>query len=254
VVLPVMLDFGACDSMITISAWTPNSGEASHALWRQPAVSPTPKGESAGEAFFIWQIMAKLFSEYMRSRRRGKSGISKKEATLIGIPYPLAHGWLKKYAGLIITDQMLLQLKSVVSCMSEQEKEWKAKKKENKARARADMRSCFGEREKPELPPSQSPSACVTIKFDAPTTTNKREYDGFYESREWRELRYKALVSYGPICQCCGASRKNGSVIHVDHIKPRSKFPELQLVISNLQILCEECNLGKSNKDSTDWR
>ena len=76
----------------------------------------------------------------------------------------------------------------------------------------------------------------------------------FYESREWRELRYKALVKYGPVCQCCGASRATGAVIHVDHIKPRSKFPERMLSLDNLQILCADCNLGKSNKDDTDWR
>ena len=78
--------------------------------------------------------------------------------------------------------------------------------------------------------------------------------ENFYESREWRELRYKALVMYGAVCQCCGASRATGAVIHVDHIKPRSKFPELMLSIENLQILCADCNIGKSNKDSTDWR
>lgn len=49
----------------------------------------------------------------------------------------------------------------------------------------------------------------------------------------------------------CGDVNKT---IHVDHIKPRSKFPELSLVQSNLQILCADCNLGKSNKDQTDWR
>ena len=54
---------------------------------------------------------------------------------------------------------------------------------------------------------------------------------------------------------CCGRSRKDhGVVIHVDHIKPRSKYPHLALVFENMQILCEDCNLGKSNVDATDWR
>ncbi|MFC6439812.1 HNH endonuclease [Bowmanella sp. JS7-9] len=34
-------------------------------------------------------------------------------------------------------------------------------------------------------------------------------------------------------------------MLHVDHVKPRAKFPELALDINNLQILCETCNLGK---------
>ena len=76
----------------------------------------------------------------------------------------------------------------------------------------------------------------------------------FYESREWRNLRYKVLKKHGAKCQCCGRSAKDGIIIHVDHIKPRSKFPELELNEDNLQILCEDCNLGKSNRDDTDWR
>ncbi len=77
----------------------------------------------------------------------------------------------------------------------------------------------------------------------------------FYISREWRELRYKALKKNNGCCVLCGRSRKKDNVIlHVDHIKPKSKFPELALSLNNLQILCEDCNLGKSNYDSTDWR
>lgn len=76
----------------------------------------------------------------------------------------------------------------------------------------------------------------------------------FFESREWYEARYKALKLHGSRCQCCGARRMDNVRIHVDHIKPRSKFPELQFEISNLQILCEPCNLGKGAWDETDWR
>jgi len=42
--------------------------------------------------------------------------------------------------------------------------------------------------------------------------------------------------------------------IVVDHIKPRSKFPELELVFDNCQVLCNSCNMGKSNNDYTDFR
>jgi hypothetical protein len=43
---------------------------------------------------------------------------------------------------------------------------------------------------------------------------------------------------------CCYSTTKP---LHVDHIKPVSKYPELKLEFDNLQILCENCNLGKSN-------
>lgn len=76
----------------------------------------------------------------------------------------------------------------------------------------------------------------------------------FYRTREWVDLRYRVLVKFGAQCQCCGASRKDGTVLHVDHIKPRSKYPALELVEENLQVLCEACNIGKSNTTETDWR
>lgn len=98
------------------------------------------------------------------------------------------------------------------------------------------------------LPPSFSQAHAK------PAPRNKRNKDNsFYESREWRELRYKALTTLGRKCQCCGAVPP-GVVLHVDHIKPRSKFRELELDLANLQILCADCNLGKSNKDDTDFR
>lgn len=75
--------------------------------------------------------------------------------------------------------------------------------------------------------------------------------NGFYETREWQELRYRVLRKFGRACMCCGSSNCE---LHVDHIKPRSKHPELELEFTNLQILCRACNLGKSNTDETDWR
>lgn len=76
----------------------------------------------------------------------------------------------------------------------------------------------------------------------------------FYKSRAWRELRYRVLVKADGRCQCCGTKAVDGGRLHVDHIKPRSKYPELALEESNLQVLCEDCNMGKSNRDETDWR
>lgn len=80
-------------------------------------------------------------------------------------------------------------------------------------------------------------------------------YKDFYSSKEWRKLRVRVLEKYGCKCMMCGRSPKvHGVVLHVDHIKPRSKYPELELDISNLQVLCEDDNLGKSNRYETDYR
>jgi 5-methylcytosine-specific restriction endonuclease McrA len=69
----------------------------------------------------------------------------------------------------------------------------------------------------------------------------------FYSTKEWRDLRWKVIEKAKGCCAVCGRSRKTNNVImHVDHKKPRSKYPELELDPTNLQLLCEECNLGKS--------
>jgi len=89
-------------------------------------------------------------------------------------------------------------------------------------------------------------------------TTHKRHNymtsDDFYSSKKWREVRFIALQQSEGRCTLCGASAKDGVQLHVDHIKPRSRFPELQFDLDNLQILCQDCNLGKSNYDDTDFR
>ena len=79
------------------------------------------------------------------------------------------------------------------------------------------------------------------------------EADNFYHSQAWRDLRYRVLDKYGRRCQKCGATPA-AAALHVDHIKPRSKYPELELAFDNLQVLCESCNLGKSNKYEDDFR
>jgi len=76
----------------------------------------------------------------------------------------------------------------------------------------------------------------------------------FLESYEWRKLRMEILLRDGARCACCGASRFEGRVMHVDHIKPRRLFPSLALDPANLQVLCDLCNHGKGNWDQTDWR
>lgn len=76
----------------------------------------------------------------------------------------------------------------------------------------------------------------------------------FHKSVAWRQLRYLALVNCGGRCQCCGASASDGIVLHVDHIKPLAQHPALALTLENLQVLCDDCNIGKGSWDSTDWR
>lgn len=73
----------------------------------------------------------------------------------------------------------------------------------------------------------------------------------FYESFDWRRLRFKTIKRYGRVCMCCGTTKGE---MHVDHIKPVRKYWELRLDPDNLQVLCDECNHGKGNWDETDFR
>ncbi|RTR27006.1 HNH endonuclease [Shewanella atlantica] len=89
---------------------------------------------------------------------------------------------------------------------------------------------------------------CEQLPFKDPTESD------FYSSGKWMRLRYQAFEVYGNKCACCGANPESGVTLHVDHIKPRSTHPELELDITNLQVLCEQCNIGKLNKFQTQWR
>lgn len=74
----------------------------------------------------------------------------------------------------------------------------------------------------------------------------------FYKSQAWLRLRYDTLKRLGAKCALCGADGYTAHM-HVDHIKPRSLYPELELNPDNLQILCASCNIGKSNFDEINW-
>lgn len=60
----------------------------------------------------------------------------------------------------------------------------------------------------------------------------------------WR-MRAIILMKDGAKCKLCGATPQTGAKLHVDHIKPWSKGGET--IPENLQILCDKCNIGKSD-------
>lgn len=75
----------------------------------------------------------------------------------------------------------------------------------------------------------------------------------FYNSWFWKKIRYEALRKAEGKCCLCGRSAKDGVRLVVDHIKPLREYPSLALDINNLQVLCFDCNKGKSNSDYTKW-
>ena len=69
-----------------------------------------------------------------------------------------------------------------------------------------------------------------------------------YYDEAFRKLRHEVFLRDGEICANCGRKAGRGVFLHIDHIKPKSKFPELFYDINNLQVLCEDCNFKKTDK------
>jgi ATP adenylyltransferase len=70
-------------------------------------------------------------------------------------------------------------------------------------------------------------------------------------------VRYEVLKRANKRCALCGVQEGDEGYedrlpLHIDHIEPRSKGGSNE--IDNLQVLCRACNLGKSNRDDTDFR
>jgi len=78
--------------------------------------------------------------------------------------------------------------------------------------------------------------------------------DEFYQSWDWKRLRYDFFKDKKRLCQCCGATPDDGIRIVIDHIKPIRHYWDLRLDPKNLQCLCNDCNMGKGSRDETDWR
>ena len=85
-------------------------------------------------------------------------------------------------------------------------------------------------------------------EYYIPTSENKSLNDTHKTSRDIN-LRLRFLVMKRDNFKCCICGRSPattpGLELHIDHIKPWSKGGET--VINNLQTLCQDCNLGKSN-------
>ncbi len=90
------------------------------------------------------------------------------------------------------------------------------------------------------------------LGVDGATQSKRNTPKGF--SKVWPKLREAAFSLLGYKCQKCGASPKNGYKLHVDHVKPVRDYTALALALSNLQTLCDQCNIAKGARNETDWR
>ncbi|RKS42758.1 HNH endonuclease [Gillisia mitskevichiae] len=65
-------------------------------------------------------------------------------------------------------------------------------------------------------------------------------------------IRFKILERDNGKCVLCGKNpEKNGVILHIDHVLPYSLGGLTEM--NNLQTLCSDCNIGKSNKSNINW-
>jgi 5-methylcytosine-specific restriction endonuclease McrA len=187
--------------------------------------------------------------EYVNNNKTKNGAWSRKQLVAIGVGWPPYKGWKQRVVGSVITDDKAAifegrakkenEILNSVSVDDGKDWSWKPKS--------SDIPTIKVKASKKNKNRGKNKQARQRV--------TKSDNQLFYASDEWRELRIRALEKYECKCMMCGRSpRDHGIVIHVDHIKPRSKYPHLSLVIENLQLLCAACNLGKKNKYETDWR
>lgn len=88
-------------------------------------------------------------------------------------------------------------------------------------------------------------------KLNNKNISEKRKFHPVYSTEKWKKLRYVTLRKFNFKCLACNSTDKE---LHVDHIKPISIYPSLAFEENNLQVLCKDCNLSKSNKFEDDLR
>ncbi len=185
--------------------------------------------------------------EYLQAKYQQKQPtiMSAVEARVFGLRYPLEPGWAKTIEGRVVTPEIEKRLKRAL-LDDARHKERLARKKAKKFKS---TEGVYRRLNSIDSAISVLDAAHITL-----TKTVDPASDAFLQSKQWKRLRYMAIQKYGRKCQCCGATPESGAIMNVDHIKPRRLFPQLATEMSNLQILCGDCNEAKGNWDMTDWR
>lgn len=78
--------------------------------------------------------------------------------------------------------------------------------------------------------------------------SQRRERDAFLDSAAWRKLSAYKLAT-DPLCQSCATVGKITPATQVHHVRPRSKHPELALVLTNLESLCAACHGRETRRE-----
>lgn len=102
--------------------------------------------------------------------------------------------------------------------------EWEALSEDRRKELRAESRK-------------EKPIKTYYVKKPKAAKKPKREY---YTAKEWATTRTVVFARDGRICHMCG-----NVATHIDHLLPKSKYPELALNLDNLKPACKDCNFTK---------
>lgn len=194
----------------------------------------------------------KITKEWLFRNRTLKGGWTRVQILALGLPYPPRKGWIDYCIGMEIGEEARAAFESF--CGADRKSLVRLDAKEKYRVAREENKEARKRERKLRRAAARAARAAVKHKSTGKAPTYKQRSIEFYASDEWRKLRYYALQVCGAKCQCCGVSGRDGATMHVDHVKPRHKYPELELELTNLQVLCADCNIGKGAWDKTDWR
>ncbi|MCX7108579.1 MAG: HNH endonuclease [Proteobacteria bacterium] len=92
--------------------------------------------------------------------------------------------------------------------------------------------------------------AGMTVAY---TESNKANYDKFNNINEkiqghgeWGNARRQLIAAIGPYCSYCGL--RINSNLAIEHILPKSSFPDSAYAWSNFLLACPSCNSCKGDK------
>lgn len=183
--------------------------------------------------------MKTVTKEWIHEHKTKRGGWTNAQLVQLGEPWPPVRGWIDRAIGREIDDE--------AARLFEHYGKERPRGADRSAIRAKHARQTSHPVHKPKRKKNLAPKLVLHAGVDVASTE-------FLSSYAWRQLRMRVLSHYGPRCMCCGATPDSGAVMNVDHIKPRKTYPHLALDFDNLQVLCHECNHGKGNWDSTDWR
>lgn len=99
---------------------------------------------------------------------------------------------------------------------------------------------------RPKRQRKKADAAPAPVVHEATHFISKRDRDELFDSFIWKTVRAALLRDANFTCQYCG-QRAPHVQLQVDHIVPITKDWSRRLDILNLQVLCAQCNSGKSN-------